>query len=39
MVVFSGLLDKPLGFINDKLFWVMEKLTFWLDPILEKIIS
>ena len=39
VVVFSGLLDKPLGFINDKLFWVMEKLTFWLDPILEKIIS
>ncbi len=38
-LVFSGLLDKPLGFLNDKLFWVMDKLTFWVDPIMESIIK
>lgn len=38
-LVFSGLLDKPLGLLNDKLFWIMDKLTFWVDPIMQSIIK
>ena len=37
-IAFIGF-DNYVKLFNDKLFWVMEKLTFWLDPILEKIIS
>ena len=39
LLVFSGLLDKPLGWLNDGLFWVMDKLSFWVDPIMQNIIK
>ena len=37
VLVFSGLLDGPLGWIDDKVFWLMDKLTFWADPIMKSI--
>lgn len=37
LLVFSGLLNGPLNWIDGKVFWLMEKLTFWLDPILKSI--
>jgi Zn-dependent protease len=37
VLVFSGLLDGPLGWIDDKVFWLMDKLTFWVDPIMKTI--
>ncbi len=39
LVVFSGLLDGPLSWIDDKVMWVMEKLTFWVDPIMKSILK
>ena len=39
LLVFSGLLDKPLGWLNDGLLWVMDKLSFWVDPIMQNIIK
>lgn len=37
VLVFSGLLDGPLGWIDDKVFWLMDKLTLWADPIMKSI--
>ena len=37
VLVFSGLLDGPLGWIDDKVFWLMDKLTIWADPIMKSI--
>ena len=38
VLVFSGLLKKPLGYMNDGLMWVLDKLTFWVDPIMKAIL-
>lgn len=38
LLVFSGLLDKPLGYMNNAFFWLMDKLTFWVDPIMRTIL-
>lgn len=37
IIVFTNILDKPLGVIQSGLFWIMDKLTFWLDPLLNLI--
>lgn len=33
----TSILDKPIGLIQNGIFWIMDKLTFWLDPILNLI--
>jgi Zn-dependent protease len=37
LLVFSGLLDGPLGAVNNALFWVIDKITFWVDPLMKSI--
>ena len=37
LLVFSGLLDGPLGAVNNALFWVIDKITFWVDPLMRSI--
>lgn len=39
VLVFSGLLNKPLGYMNYGLMWVLDKLTFWVDPIMRAILN
>lgn len=36
-LVLSGVLNTPLQWLDDRVFWLMSKLTFWVDPILTKI--
>ncbi len=38
VLVFSGLLNKPLGYLNAAFMWVLDKLTFWVDPIMKAIL-
>ena len=38
-LVFSPILRTPLGWIQSGLFWVMDKLTFWVDLIMGLIIG
>ena len=38
VLVFSGLLNKPLDYMNYGLMWVLDKLTFWVDPIMKAIL-
>lgn len=33
VLIVSGLLDTPLGWLQNGMFWIMDKLTFWVDPI------
>lgn len=33
-----GVLDKPIMLLQNGAFWIMDKLTFWLDPILRAIL-
>lgn len=35
--VLSGLLDTPLNWLNEKFFWIMDKLSFWVDPLMQGI--
>lgn len=37
-LLFSGLLNGPLSFVQDKIFWVLDKLTFWMDIIVNAIV-
>lgn len=37
LLVFSDLLDGPLSWFNHGIFWVMDKLTFWVDPIVNAV--
>lgn len=38
LLIFSGLLDGPLDSLNEALFWVIDKLTFWVDLIIKGIL-
>ena len=33
ILIISGLLDRPIGWLQNGMFWIMDKLTFWVDPI------
>ncbi len=37
ILIFTDLLDKPLGYLQDFAFTLMDKLTFWVDPIANAI--
>lgn len=37
VLVLSGLLDAPLNWLNEKFFWIMDKLSFWVDPLMQGI--
>ncbi len=37
VLVLSGLLDTPLNWLNEKFFWIMDKLSFWVDPLMQGI--
>lgn len=37
ILLFTNLLDTPIGWIESGIMWVMDKLTIWLDPILNLI--
>lgn len=38
ILIFTGVLDKPLGFLNSFAFNILDKLTFWVDPIITAIV-
>jgi len=37
ILVVTGILDTPIGWLQNGMFWIMDKLTFWVDPILKAI--
>ena len=37
LLTFSDLLDGPVGWMEGGIFWLMQKLTFWADPIVNSI--
>ena len=39
ILVFSPILNAPLGWIQNGMFWVMDKLTFWVDIIANLIVG
>lgn len=38
VLVITGVLDTPLYYLQTGMFWVMDKLTFWLDPLLNMLV-
>ena len=34
ILIVSGILDRPLGWLQSGMFWVLDKLTFWVDIII-----
>lgn len=39
LLVITGALDTPLGWVQNGMFWVMDKLTFWADLIIKAVMS
>ncbi|MBR6872830.1 MAG: site-2 protease family protein [Ruminococcus sp.] len=39
LLLVAGALDKPLGWVQEGMFWIMDKLTFWVDFIVKAIVS
>lgn len=37
IMVFTGVLNRPLGAIQSFFSWILDKLTFWIDPLLRMI--
>ena len=37
ILVVTGVLDTPIGWLQNGMFWIMDKITFWVDPILKAI--
>ena len=37
LLTFSDLLDGPVGWMENGIFWLLQKLTFWADPIVNSI--
>lgn len=37
LMIISGVLNRPLGAIQSFFWWILDKLTFWLDPLLKMI--
>ena len=38
LLIITGILDGPLGWLQNGMFWVMDKLTFWMDYIVNAIL-
>lgn len=38
ILIFAGLLDTPLGWLQNAMFWILDKLTFWVDLIVNAIV-
>ena len=38
LLVITGVLDKPLALLQNGIFFILDKLTFWVDPILTAIL-
>ncbi len=38
ILILSGVLDVPLGYIQSGMFWVLDKLTFWMDLIIKAVV-
>ena len=39
LLAVTHVLDRPIGYLQSAMLWVMDKLTFWLDPILTALIK
>lgn len=39
LLLVTGALDKPLGWVQNGMFWIMDKLTFWVDLIIKAILN
>ncbi|MBR4555759.1 MAG: site-2 protease family protein [Ruminococcus sp.] len=39
LLLVTGALDYPLSWIQNGMFWVMDKLTFWLDLIIKAVVK
>ena len=39
LLLVSGALDKPLGWVQQGMWWLIDKLTFWVDFIVKAVIS
>lgn len=37
LLLVAGALDVPLGWVQDGMFWCLDKLTFWIDPIVSAV--
>lgn len=38
VLIITGALDAPLGWLQSGMFWIMDKLTFWVDIIIRAIV-
>lgn len=38
VLIITGVLDRPLGWLRSGMFWIMDKLTFWMDLIVNAIL-
>lgn len=38
-LIFTGLLSTPLGALQQVMFWIMDKLTFWVDIIVNLVVN
>ena len=38
VLIITGVLDRPLGWLQSGMFWIMDKLTFWMDLIVNAIL-
>ena len=39
LLLVTGALDRPLGWVENGMFWIMDKLTFWMDIIIKAILN
>lgn len=39
VLVFSPILNKPLSWLQSGMFWIMDKLTFWVDIIVKALVG
>lgn len=39
ILIFTGVLDRPLGALQNFAFLILDKLTFWVDPIINAIVG
>ncbi len=39
LLIVTGALDKPLGWVQNGMYWLIDKLTLWVDPIARAVFS